>query len=145
MDNFNVRSPEKNDTVFLNLVRGNRLSNYLGLVSLDETSAKKPYKFSKDYGCIEFPLYKAISGETGKNVRKVKAGTRVTLLPACEISPDIYRVLIEPHGILHKAATLSHKRIWEPGDKGQPEIFADFHDDFDLSDVPYLLKLYMIK
>lgn len=92
------------DSVFLNLVRGNRLSTFLGLAMDGETS----YRFGKDYSYVEIPLGEIMDLDTEKLLRKngsIKKNTTVTLMAACTIDPRAYKVIVTTNPKLQLLAT----------------------------------------
>lgn len=134
------------DSAFLNLVRGNRLSQYMGLTMEGET----PHRFSSDYTFVEIPLGEVMDITSEKVLRKnasLKAGATVRLIPACRIENRVYKCLVSVNPAVQKfcpgAPTLF---LIEPGDGIQPGVTVTVGRDCSLADLTagWLVRLYLI-
>lgn len=134
------------DSAFLNLVRGNRLSTYLGLTMEGEAV----HRFSSDYSYVEIPLGEVIDYASEKILRKnasIKAGTTLRLLPACRIENRTYKCLASFNPSIQKFAPGSSSVILiEPGEGQQPAINVHIQRDCNLADVVsgWLVRLYLL-
>lgn len=130
------------ETVFLNLIRGNRITNYLGL----ELKGNSSLTYSKDYGTSYLQLGRALNLETAKHVKKLKKDMRVALFPLATINPRKYRAYIEVNPALYAIGNVNFERVIE-ADKGVSElpIYLEVKEDFDgLEDLEYLVRISLI-
>lgn len=129
------------ESAFLNLVRGTRLTGYMGLVMLPDNA----YRIvNKEQQCVEVPLGKMISLSDGSRVDSAKRGQVLSLLPACSIRPNTYKVLAVANPALQEYASANNMLLIEPGSDDKLAIVATFRKDMDSSDLPWLFRLYLM-
>lgn len=129
------------DSSYLNLVRGNRLSNHMGL----EMAPAHAYKYAPDYSYVEIP---ALTFEKdGEPIEKVLQNQFVSVVPACTLHVrGSYRIQVEPNPAFGQFG------IYTPGYNVQPtlmgnEVTPQFQvlarKGFSLTDVTWAVRLYM--
>lgn len=129
------------ETVYLNWARGNRLQTYGGVRVVDGHSIR----YSRDYATMYVPLYEAFLLSEEAVVTTARAKQRIKLIPACTVQPaERYRVQAVINPALNSVATISYNNIVESDEPGSLEIYAHFHRDFDLSQLDYLVRLYLV-
>lgn len=129
------------DSVFLNLVRGNRMSAYMGFQSTEG----KPYRNAPDYSYIEIPLDHMYNSATEEVQEKALRNQHIKLIPACKL--DIrgsYKVLVIVNPALQEVSTCPSMMLLEPGDRGAPSFYATFRKDMAVGDLNWVVRLYML-
>lgn len=128
-------------SVFMNLVRGNRLTGMMGLKHDDE---KATNKFGPDYAYVEIPV-RGFRTEAGDIVDKVKKNQRAFLEAA--VTLDVKgrnRILAVVNPKLHFYAQCPGMLILEPGQGDQPEFACHFKEDFEAGQLEWAVRLYML-
>jgi hypothetical protein len=131
------------DSVFLNLVRGNRLTAYMGL-ELEIAGVVAEVKYGKDYSYVEIPLAYAQAPD-GSTMREVKRNQHVEIVPACTVNVrGQYRLLVEPNPALWADAVVQGSYyIQSETGKQYPSFYLQARRDIDLSTVEYAVRLYL--
>lgn len=129
------------ESSFLNLVRGNRLTSYMGLEMVPEYT----YKFAPDYSYLEVPVLGFFLDADEKLVDKASRNQYVRVLPACTIDvKGSYKVQIEPNPELAKYGIFQPGYYVQPGSGNQrPGFYMQMRKDMDLTDVKYAVRIYM--
>lgn len=127
------------DSMFLNLVRGNRLTAYMGL----EMSEGHVYKFSKDYTYIEIPLLEARNG--GEKVKdKALRNQHIELVPACRVKlHGSYKLLVKTNPDLQAIGNAPTVFMVEE-EIGHPSFYITLRKDLDLSKLEWAVRLYLV-
>lgn len=128
------------DSMFVNLVRGNRLSLYLGLEMLGEHA----YRFSKDYSYIEVPLLHAENSEGV--VDKALRNQHLKVIPACKfkVQGSRLKVLVKTNPLLQEVATAPTMYMIEE-ESGSPIFYMTMRKDFDLSKLDWVVRVYLLQ
>lgn len=127
------------DSAFLNLVRGGRLTAYMGL-KLDD--AGKP-KFSKNYTYIEIPLREVLSAD-GTPITKALRNQHCKVVPACELSiKGNSKILVKTNPKLQEVSNCPTMLILDEDQGEQATFYASFRKDFEISELEYAVRLYM--
>lgn len=129
-------------TAFLNLVRGSRIKNYMGLITPAE-----PYVFGPGYLYIEIPAVGFNTGHPSELVDTVKRNQRVFVTPDCTIDPrGGYVVDVEPCISLSEFGQVQASYRVHPGTgKMVPGFWFTAHKDTQLTDLPHAVRLYMYR
>jgi len=120
-------------TVFMNLVRGNTLPNYLGVVG----KVNEDYTFYKDYSNIQCKL-----GYSSK--KHVQEGDTVICRPTVKVNPKKCKLLIVPNPILNTVGQVSYSAIIEEGEGEYLQFNIKFTKKFEMDTLDYLCKVYAI-
>lgn len=127
--------------VFISLLRGNRMSQYLGL-KMDEGVA---YKYAKDYAYVEIPIREFYNPAAESIQKKALRGQHVRVVPACSV--DIkggFRYLVKTNPALQEVATCPTVFLLDVDDKEQPHFYATFRKDLDADRLDWCVRIYMI-
>lgn len=126
--------------MFLNLVRGNRLSSYMGL----EMAEGFVYKFAPLYTYIEIPARSFILDR--ELVAEVKRNQHVWVNPACEINVrGNYTVEVEPNPALAEFGQVQAGYRIHPGTgHKEPGFWFTARKDVTLHQLDYAVRLYMV-
>lgn len=129
------------DSSFLNLVRGNRLSGFMGL----EMMPDKNFKYAPDYSYLEIPILGFFLDSEEKLVEKAMRNQYVRVLPACTVNvKGSYKVQVEPNPELAKYGLFQPGYYIHPGERSQrPGFYMQMRRDLDVEDVPFAIRLYM--
>jgi hypothetical protein len=128
------------DTVFLNLVRGTRLSNYMGLL-MDEGV---PYRYARDYTYVEIPLAQLYNPSTEEVVEKATRNQKLRIIPACKVSPKgTYKLLVKTNPRLQEYATCPAMFLLDPSESEALSFYALFQKDMDSRELDWAVRIYM--
>jgi hypothetical protein len=129
------------ESVFLNLVRGSRLSMYMGL-KMDEGAA---YRFAKDYTYIEIPLAQLYNPSTEEVVTKATRNQRIQIIPACKVEiKGNYKILIKTNPVLQEVASCPSMILLDSGEAAPASFYATFHKDMSEKDLEWAVRLYLL-
>lgn len=134
------------DSAFLNLVRGNRISTYLGLTMEGEIA----YRFAADYSYVEIPLSEVFDLDSEKVLRKnavLKKGQTVRLIPACQIQTRNYKCLVSVNPVLQDFSYGTPGMfLIDAGDTTQPSVTVTARKDCSVADLTsgWLVRLYLL-
>jgi hypothetical protein len=129
------------DSAYLNWARGNRLTNYVGFESINNT----PIEYSSDYLELRVKLLEAYNPKDETVVTEAKANQLIRLYPACTLDIKKYRVQIEPNPKLLEYAMVAMPRILSCDDVGaQPIITAKFFKAMNFKELDYLVKMFLV-
>ena len=126
------------DSLYLNWVRGNRVSLYAGITQSQEVAG---YQFSGDYIDMYVPLAEIYKPSTEEVITEVQANTRAILIPTITLAPKRYRVQIEPNPALFEVADVQCASTSSEEDPVQARVYAKFYKNFNPQDLEYLVKL----
>lgn len=131
------------DGVFLNLVRGNRLKSWMGLELPEGVTAPK---YGPQYHYVEVPVGQVLKDGEPVAEGKVVRNQHVQITAACSIkvrgqSP----VLVVYNDELQQVANLGSMAIIHPGGEAvTPSFWATFRKDFNVEDIKWAVRLYLI-
>ena len=98
--------------------------------STDKTAAYVPCAYDQD--------------EDGEDLTRIKKNSKVELVPvALTIPAKRYRVMVECNPKLYEVAQVQYQKIVEPDTQGGT-VYCKFTKDFDLSELEYLVRYYLI-
>lgn len=122
---------------FIKLV-GNRVALWMDLVKADGSRPVlgTDMKPGPDYQWLEIPY-------VGKK-KKFKAGELVTLPTNMAVHPHRSHVMIEPNPALVAAGEVRCNRMVGDGDTATIEVLFRPDLDYDLTNLPYLVRLYLM-
>lgn len=128
------------DSAFLNLVRGNRVTSYLGLQMVDG----KEYKYGPIYQYVEVPVL-GFGSDTGELVDEVKRNQHVFVQPACSINVrGGQTVEVEPNPSLAAFGQVqAGYKVHPASGEMVPGFWFTARKDTKLSDLTYAIRLYM--
>ncbi len=128
------------DSIFLNLVRGNRLNTQMGL----QLDGGVPPRYAKNYNYVEVPVREAV-GSDGTPTSKILRNQHVRLVPACEVTVKGYSsVLVKTNPSLQAVANCPTLLLLDVAEGEQPSFYATFRKDYDLADLTWLVRLYLL-
>lgn len=132
------------NTALLNLARGNRMSTHLGL-QMDEG---RSLKYANDYLYVQLPLRgHALAGsDEVVTAGKVMRNQHVRIESAATINVrGNHRYVVKTHPKLQEVATCPTLFIIDnQGEGEQVHFHATFRKDFDLQELPWITRVYMI-
>lgn len=133
------------DSNFLNLVRGNRLMNYMGL----QMAPEHAYKYAPTYVYVEIPVLHLLNCADGKMSDKGLRNQQIMVIPACSVTPrGSYIVEVEPNRKLAEYGTISGGiyRIHptKGGETVVPAFAMTLRKDMDQADMEWAVRLYLI-
>lgn len=126
-------------TTYLNLVRGSRLKNYMGLVT------PEPYKYGPGYLYVEIPAIDFIVSEGSTTT--LKRNQRAYVVPDCTIDPKADAVIeVEPTIALSvNAIVQASYKVHPKTGKMVPGFWITPHRDLNIADLDYAVRLYMYR
>lgn len=129
------------DTVFLSLSKDSRRSNYLKFQA-DEGVVPT---YGPEYQCMYLPMREAVNTSDDSVVTGAKRGQTIRLIPACVVSPRVYRVLVVVNPEVHRYAQCASCLILEPGETDL-SFYATFRRDMEdlAGKLPWLVRIYLI-
>lgn len=131
------------DGAFLNLVRGNRLKSWMGLELPEGITAPK---YGPQYHYVEIPVGQVLKDGEPVTDGKVARNQHVEIVAACTIkirgqSP----VLVVYNDELQRVASLGSMTIIHPGGEPlAPSFWATFRKDFNVEDMSWAVRLYLL-
>lgn len=129
------------DSVFLNLVRGNRVNALMGL----ELDGGGSPKFSSDYCYIEVGLKEFFLPTEEKIVTKALRNQHVRIVPACKLNlRGNYRILVKTNPKLQEVSNCPAMFVLDTNEGEQPWFYATMRKDVDVSDLTWCVRLYML-
>lgn len=133
------------NTSFLNLVRGNRLSAYMGLKLGGKDLSDATPKFSPDYSYVEVPLKAFFNPADEKLQTKALRNQYLQLIPDCTLEvKGYYHVLVEPNPALAAWGLYQPGYYLHPGSGVvTPSIFFSPRKDLEVEELPYAVRLYL--
>jgi hypothetical protein len=129
------------ETVFVNLVRGNRLSALIGL-KLPEGLVPK---YGPQYQYVEIPV-KCFRKDDGSELDEAKANQHLEVIPNCTIQVrGSQPVMIHYNPALQAVGTHSGSHIvWPGGDAHIPSFYVSFRKATSLSDVAWAIRISLL-
>lgn len=128
------------ESAFINLVRGNRLSMYMGL----QLDSKEPPRFAKDYSYVEVAVREFWNPTEEKTVTKALRNQHLLVRPACVVNlKGSYKVLVKTNPKLQEVCSCPALLVLDVGEGEQPSFYATFRKDFDVSELDWCVRLYM--
>lgn len=125
------------DTTFLNLVRGNRVTNYLGL-------HEDQVKFGPDYTYVELPAMHFLHAD-GEKADVAVRNQHLQLVVAAFQPHRLYKLLVVTNPELQRVATIPAMYLVDgANEEVGVEIWATFRKDFKLADLPWAVRLYLM-
>lgn len=127
------------EVVFLNLARGSRLANYMGLKMHPETS----YKFGADYSYVEIPLAGLI--RDGESVDKGLRNQQILIVPACTV--DVkggHKIFVKVNPMLQEYGHAPSVMLLDSGLKEQPVFYITLRKDLAKEDMDWAVRLYLL-
>lgn len=131
------------DSAFLNLVRGNRLSSYMGLKLPEGITAPK---YGPNYHYVEIPVKTVLKDGEPVEEGKIARNQHVEIVADCSLQiRGTSPVLVMYNNELQKVATLGSMNIVHPGgDSFVPSYYASFRKDFLVQDITWAVRLYLM-
>lgn len=128
------------DTVYLKLMRGSRLTNYMGL-QMDEGT---DLTLGKNYMFIDIPVRGV--DEEGKLVTELKRNQHVFIESAASLDVRGMQIIeVEPNPALAALGQVQGSFKVHPGSgKQRIGVWFTARKDVNLTELTYLVRLYMI-
>lgn len=127
------------DVVFLNLARGSRLSNYMGLKMHPEHS----YRFGSDYSYVEIPLAGIV--RDGEEVEKGLRNQQVLIIPACTVDVKAgHKIFVKVNPALQEYGSAPSIMLLDSGLKEQPVFYITLRKDLHKEDITWAVRLYLL-
>lgn len=128
------------DTVWSNLVRGNRLTALMGL----QMNEGVPYRYSKDYTYVEIPLGQLYNPNTEEVVEKASRNQKIRIIPACKLDvKGACKIVVKTNPKLQEYSNCPSLFIIDSGEGEQPSFYATFSRDMDASELDWAVRIYM--
>ena len=118
---------------FMNLVRGNTVANYLGVVG----KVQEDYVFYKDYSNLM-----CYTGYSSK--KHVKAGDRVILRPKIQVNPKKCKLMVVPNPELFTLGQVAYPTLLEEGEGEYLQLTITATKDFEVDNLKFLCRIYAI-
>lgn len=127
------------ESVFLNLIRGNRVSSYLGL-----ESPCLP-KYGSLYQYIEIPLL-CFRKDDGTELEKASANQHLEVVPNCTIKVRGNQpVLVSYNPELQKYCSMAGSHIvWPGGERHTPSFYVNFRKGVEVGDIEWAVRLSLL-
>jgi hypothetical protein len=123
------------DSVYRKWIRGSRSS----MVTM---RANYVMDYNRDYTSMYIPMAEAFNPSKEELVTEATANQLLRLIPACSVNLESgYKITVVPNPVLMEYALINYTPVLEAGD--QPMIIAKFHRSMDLSQLEYLVRLYL--
>jgi len=137
------------ETVFASLVRGNRLSAYMGLryVMPDPVTGRQPAPvYGPSYSYVQLAASHLLTAD-GEPVTEGKRNQYVRLVPEAmvRLRGGTYQLLISANPQLHEYGSLSDLRLVDKmSEEEYPVVHLQLRRDLDVSKLAYAVRLYLI-
>lgn len=126
------------DSSFLKLIRGNRVTNYLGL-------HEDTVRFGPDYTYVEMPImHLQGSGEEDKPTNKAVRNQHLQVCVAPFTPHKLYKVLVVTNPMLQRVASIPAVYLVDGSNPEPLEMWATFRKDFDVSNLDWAVRLYLM-
>jgi hypothetical protein len=129
------------ETVFMNLVRGNRLSALIGLKLGDSLLPK----YGAQYQYVEVPV-KCFRKDDGTELDKANPNQHLEVIPNCTIHVrGSQPVMIHYNPALQAVGTHSGSHIVWPGSGEHcPSFYMSFRKGINLSDLEWAIRISLL-
>lgn len=131
------------DGAFLNLVRGNRLKAWMGLTMDDDTT---PVKYGPGYHYVEIPVREALLNGEPVVDGKISRNQHIQIVAACRVKVRGNSTLMVVYSNeLQRVANLGSFELVHPGgEEFSPSFYATFRKDFEVKDLTWAVRLYLL-
>ena len=127
------------DSMFLNLIRGNRVTAYMGL------KTDCPPKYGSSYYYIEIPV-RCFRKDDGTELEEAKANQHLEVVPDCTIKVrGNQAVMVHYNPALQAVGNMAGSHIVWPGCEEQcPSFYVSFRKGINISDLEWAVRLSLI-
>lgn len=127
------------DSAFLNLIRGNRVTAYMGL----KTAASPRYGVGYQY--IEIPV-KCFRKDDGTELFEAKANQHLEIVPDCTIKVRGNQpVMVHYNPALQAVGSLAGSHIvWPGGDEHIPSFYVSFRKGITTAELEWAVRLSLL-
>ena len=127
------------DSMFLNLIRGNRVTAYMGL------KTDCPPKYGSSYYYIEIPV-RCFRKDDGTELEEAKANQHLEVVPDCTIKVrGNQAVMVHYNPALQAVGNMAGSHIVWPGcDEHCPSFYVSFRKGINISDLEWAVRLSLI-
>lgn len=127
------------DSMFLNLIRGNRVSAYMGL------KTDCPPKYGGSYYYIEIPV-KCFRKDDGTELEEAKANQHLEVVPDCTIKVrGNQAVMVHYNPALQAVGNMAGSHIVWPGCEEQcPSFYVSFRKGISIGELEWAVRLSLI-
>ena len=130
------------ESIFQNLIRGNRVAKDLGITLPSGESAT----YGPGHTYLQCPEVVAVTAE-GSRVSEVKKGQFVQLVaptPYNTVAAYRFPILVKLNPELHEYAQFQSIYVIDPKES-MPAIYASFRRDCDLTTLSYFYRIYLMQ
>jgi hypothetical protein len=125
------------DSAFLNLVRGNRVTNYLGLFA-------DSVKFGPDYTYVELAA-NTFANADGETTDKAIRNQHLQIVVQKFRPHEKYKVLVVTNPVLQRVASVPATYLIDGADSEHSlEVWATFRKDFAIEELTWAVRLYLM-
>lgn len=127
------------DSAFLNLIRGNRVTAYMGL----KTEAAPKYGVGYQY--IEIPVL-CFRKDDGTELDKASPNQHLEVVPNCTIKVrGSQPVMVHYNPALQAVGNMSGSHIvWPGGEEHVPSFYVSFRKGINVSDLEWAVRLSLL-
>lgn len=127
------------DSVFLNLIRGNRVTAYMGL----KTEALPRYGVGYQY--IEIPI-RCFRKDDGTELFEAKANQHLEVVPDCTIKVrGNQAVMVHYNPALQVVGSLAGSHIvWPGGEEHCPSFYVSFRKGITTAELEWAVRLSLL-
>jgi hypothetical protein len=129
------------DSAFLNLIRGNRVTAYMGLKLGDGV----PPKYGPSYQYIEIPV-KCFRKDDGTELDKANPNQHLEVIPNCTIKVrGSQAVMVHYNPALQAVGSMAGSHIVWPGtDEQCPSFYVSFRKGITVAELEWAIRLSLL-
>lgn len=126
----------------MNLIRGSRLTNDMGLRMREGV----PYKFATDYSYVEIPLGSLYNPVTEEDIETTSSNQYILIKPACSLEiTGLNKVLVKTNPKLQEYALTPSLLLLDHKSGEQPFFYAHFRKKMSREDIDWAVRLYLLR
>lgn len=130
------------DSFFLNLVRGNRITAHMGLMT---PNGNQHLKFGPGYMYVEIPV-KCFRKDDGTELDKASPNQHLEVVPDCTIKVrGGQAVMVHYNPAFQVVGNLAGSHIvWPGGEEHIPSFYVSFRKGISTSDIEWAVRLSLL-
>lgn len=127
------------DSTFLNLIRGNRVTAYMGL------KTDVPPKYGVGYQYIEIPI-RCFRKDDGTELDKANPNQHLEVIPDCTIKVrGSQPVMVHYNPALQAVGSMAGSHIvWPGGEEQCPSFYVSFRKGIIVSELEWAVRLSLL-
>lgn len=127
------------DSAFLNLIRGNRVTTYMGLKS------DAPPRYGASYQYIEIPV-RCFRKDDGSELAEAKANQHLEVVPDCTIKVRGNQpVMVHYNPALQAVGSMAGSHIvWPGGEEHCPTFYVSFRKGITTVELEWAIRLSLL-